>query len=165
MKLRQLEVKDAPLMLEWMHDSSVVEYMQADFAGKTLEDCEAFIKSAQKMNESMHLAIADDNDQYQGTVSLKDIRDGAAEFAITIRASAMGRGVSQRAMAEIMRIGFEELGLKSIFWCVNPDNKRAVRFYDKNGYKRVPSEVIPFTGTYTDEQRSSYLWYIKYSNE
>ena len=161
MKLRQLEVEDAPLMLEWMHDPSVVEYMQADFAGKTLEDCEAFIKSAQKMNESMHLAIADDNDQYQGTVSLKYIRDGSAEFAITIRASAMGRGISRYAMKEIIRKGFDELELRCIYWCVDPANKRAVRFYDKNGFRRVEADILPVLGAYTEEQILSYIWYCE----
>ena len=34
MKLRQLNLTDAPLMLEWMHDPSVVENLQANFAAK-----------------------------------------------------------------------------------------------------------------------------------
>lgn len=161
MKLRQLKVKDAPLMLEWMHDPSVVEYMQADFAGKTLEDCEAFIKTAQNMSESMHLAIADDNDEYQGTVSLKDIGDGSAEFAITIRASAMGRGLSRYAMKEIIRTGFDELGLWCIYWCVDPANKRAIRFYDKNGFRRVEADTLPIRRSYTEEQVQSLIWYCE----
>ena len=44
MNLRKLELKDAPLMLEWMHDPDVVQNMQADFAHKTLSDCENFIR-------------------------------------------------------------------------------------------------------------------------
>lgn len=161
MKLRQLETKDAPLMLEWMHDPSVVEYMQADFAGKTLADCEAFIKAAQEMSESVHLAIANDNDEYQGTVSLKDIRDGSAEFAITIRASAMGKGISRYAIKEIIRTGFDDIGLQRIYWCVDPANKRAVRFYDKNGFKRVEATTLPVQAAYTEEQILSYLWYCE----
>ena len=35
-KLRRLKPEDAPLMLEWMHDPSVVEKLQTNFAGKTL---------------------------------------------------------------------------------------------------------------------------------
>lgn len=161
MKLRKLEKKDAPLMLEWMHDPSVVEYMQADFAGKSLEDCKTFISAAQNRNDSVHLAVTDDHDEYQGTVSLKDIKDGSAEFAITVRASAMGRGFSQYAMAEIIRMGFEDFGLTRIYWCVNPANKRAVRFYDKNGYTRVSAKSLPGQGSYTEEQIDSYIWYCK----
>ena len=36
MKLRKLELKDAPLMLEWMHDETVVEDLHTDFASKTI---------------------------------------------------------------------------------------------------------------------------------
>ena len=34
MRLRMLEKKDAPLMLEWMHDISVVGDLKADFIGQ-----------------------------------------------------------------------------------------------------------------------------------
>lgn len=43
MKLRKLEEKDAKLMLEWMHDKSVVEFMGANFEAKTIDDCKKFI--------------------------------------------------------------------------------------------------------------------------
>ena len=36
MKLRKLEAKDAPFMLEWMHDEDVVRYMRRDFMSMTL---------------------------------------------------------------------------------------------------------------------------------
>ena len=47
MKLRMLKIKDAPFMLEWMHDDFVVHDMKTNFASKTLEDCISFIESAQ----------------------------------------------------------------------------------------------------------------------
>ena len=42
MNLRKLKEKDAPLMLEWMHDSSVTGGLKADFASKTIDDCKVF---------------------------------------------------------------------------------------------------------------------------
>ena len=44
MYLRKLELKDAPLMLAWMHDKIVTEKLRTDFASKTLLDAENFIK-------------------------------------------------------------------------------------------------------------------------
>lgn len=155
MRLRKLEEKDAPLMLEWMRDPSVVEYMQTDFASKTIEDCLDFIKYAADHTTDVHFAVVDDNDEYMGTVSLKHIMDGSAEFAITVRKAAMGRGFSSFAMKEIIEYGFNTLNLNSIYWCVRPENKRAVRFYDKNGYKRVmmnSTEQI-FTGGGTHQNK------------
>ena len=43
MKIRKLELKDAPFMLEWMHDESVVVNLRSDFLKKTLSDCINFI--------------------------------------------------------------------------------------------------------------------------
>lgn len=137
MKLRKLEKKDAPLMLEWMHDPSVVENMQVDFAHKTIKDCYTFIEAAQDTTVNMHLAIVNDSDEYMGTVSLKNIDAESAEFAITIRKEAMGKDYSRCGMAEIIRIGFDDLKLTRIYWCVSPENIRACKFYDKNGYKQM----------------------------
>ena len=74
-----------------------------------------------------------------GTVSLKHIHDGKAEFAIAIRKCAMGKGISGDAMKEILNYGLDTLGLDQIYWCVSPDNRRAVRFYEKNGYRQIPA--------------------------
>jgi diamine N-acetyltransferase len=79
-----------------------------------------------------------------GTVSLKNIGKGSAEFAITIRKAAIGKGYSKYAMAEIIRIGFENLNFQSIYWCVFPENKKAVRFYDKNSYQRIDAAALKY---------------------
>ena len=134
MKLRRLELKDARFMLEWMHDKSVVEDLRTNFLTKTIEDCENFIKNSWSDKDNWNVAIVDEEDVYMGTVSLKNIKETSAEFGITIRACAMRKGYSIWAMKEIFRIGFEERKLKQIYWCVSPDNKRAVRFYDKNRF-------------------------------
>ena len=158
MKIRPLLPKDAPLMLEWMHDPDVVKFMHADFASKTLEDCERFIQTAKNTAESLHYAIVDDEDEYMGTVSLKQIMDGKAEFAITVRACAMGKGYARFGMEKIIEIGFSELGLNEIYWCVAPENARALRFYDKNEYeKREKPDINP--SSYSPEETAQMRWY------
>ena len=118
MKLRDLELKDAPLMLEWMHDESVVKNLRGNFKEKTLADCEAFILASADKKSDIHLAIVSDEDEYMGNVSLKNVEDGSAELIITVRKSAMGRGYSWYGMEEIIRLAFEEYGLESVYWCV-----------------------------------------------
>lgn len=165
MKLRELELKDAPLMLEWMHDTSVVEHLQTNFSEKTMDDCIRFITESRKNQEkNIHLAIVDDNDVYQGTVSLKNINRGFAEFAITIRSCAMGKGISKEAMAEILKIAFSNKGLDHVYWCVSPKNERAVRFYNKNGYIRVNPSRLEIQG-YSDRQVEAYYWYMAKKSE
>jgi len=165
MKLRELRTEDAPLMLEWMHDESVVKDLQANFAEKTIDDCRSFIEGARQKNENIHLAIADDKDEYMGTVSLKHIYKDTAEFGISVRTAAMGKGFSIFALNEICRMGKEELNITKVYWCVNKKNARALRFYDKNNYPRICitesslAGVIRSLKTYTEEQLSNYVWY------
>lgn len=162
MKLRYLEKKDAIYMLEWMHDENVVENLQANFSSKTLNDCDKFIENSLDDSKNLQLAIVDDNDEYMGTVSLKHInhKNKMAEFAIVVRACAMGRGFSKFAMREILNIGLEKLGLSMIYWCVSPQNIRAVKFYDKNGYARIDVEKIGKPLGYDEDQIKMYYWYI-----
>ena len=136
MRLRELRIEDAPLMYEWMQDKNVVSNLRGSFSTKTVEDCIEFIQSS--ISESnMHLAIASDTDEYMGTVSLKNIKDGSAEFAITVRSVAMSKGYAWYGMESIIDKGFNELGLNCIYWCVSRNNERAIRFYDKHNFHEV----------------------------
>ncbi len=147
-------------MLEWMHEPAVVEFMRADFASKTLADCEAFIEASRQTEENLHLAVVNEEDAYLGTVSLKQIKNGRAEFGITVRSCAQGTGAAHWGMEEILRLGLQERGLSEVYWCVDPANVRAVRFYDKYGYVRfVPEGEILRDMVYTEKEISRYTWY------
>ncbi len=158
MRLRKLQFGDAELMLEWMHDTDIVKHLQTDFMSKTIEDCKYFIKMSMHDEKNIHRAIVNEEDIYMGTVSLKNIEDDCAEFGITVRTAAMGKGYSKYAIMEMLSYGFKELNLKKIFWCVSPLNLRAVRFYDKNNFSRVDMREKKIIG-YTDEQVNYYIWY------
>lgn len=136
MYLRELKLKDAEPMLEWMHDENVVHDLNTNFAEKSLNDCIEFITSSSKKMDELHLAIASDNDEYMGTVSLKHIDklNRSAEFAITVRKKSMGHGYSWFGMEAMIKKAFDELGLESVYWCVSRNNVRACRFYDKHNF-------------------------------
>lgn len=159
MKLRDLELKDAPLMLEWMHDESVVKNLRGNFKEKTLADCEAFILASADKKSDIHLAIVSDEDEYMGTVSLKNVdrNNNSAEFAITVRNSAMGRGYSWWGMEEIIRLAFDKYELENVYWCVSRDNERAVRFYDKHNFHEAVD--IPSTITSNYAGMTNLKWY------
>lgn len=165
MYLRRLKEKDSELMLEWMHDLDVVNFLQTDFSKKEINDCELFIKNAENMNRDIHLAIVNDQDEYLGTVSLKHLHKGKAEFGITVRKCAMGTGIAIEAMKKIFFIAFNDLGLHEIYWCVNKQNLRAIKFYDKNNFQRININdgnlncEIQQLGYYTKDQIENYLWY------
>lgn len=160
MRLRKLEIKDAPLMLEWMHDDSVVHDLNRDFSVMTIEDCERFI-SHSVADKNLHLAVVNEEDEYMGTVSLKNIdySKKIAEFGITVRTAAMGKGYSIFAMKEIFGIAGER-GIDRIFWCVSQRNSRALRFYDKNGFERVDFSKIDVKVDYPEDKIEEFAWYL-----
>lgn len=162
MKVRDLETKDAEYMLEWMHDNDVVQNLDKDFGKMTLENCVDFIKQSKKFEKELHLAVTDENDNYMGTVSLKNIdsENAMAEFAIVIRKCAMGKGYAGFAMQKILERGFQNYRLKKIYWYVAKENERAIHFYDKNHYQRVHYEDIQIEKPYGKER---YIWYVAIS--
>lgn len=163
-ELRTLKEKDALLMYEWMHDPDVVKNLKTDFQKKTIEDCQNFIITSLTDEKNVSYAIVNEQDEYLGTVSLKNVNrtNSCAEFAIAIRKSAMGTGCSTYAIKEIIRKGFEEFNLKYIYWYVDKENKRAIRFYDKNNFKRIPFlQVANICNLAEDENNENFIWYME----
>ena len=136
MKLRKLKHHDVFAMLSWMKDSDIACYYQFDAATMNDEKAIAFIQQAQSFGESRHYAIADEDDEYLGTISLKniDLKNRNAEYAIGLCKDAIGTGVAAQATQAILQIAFEELGLHKVYLSVFSDNARAIRFYEKQGF-------------------------------
>lgn len=136
MQLRKLEAKDTPYMLEWMHDPDTNRLFRADFASFREEKVLQFIAHAQEDGVAIHRACVNEQDEYLGTVSLKniDLQNKKAEYAISFRVCARGTGAALFATKEILRIAFEELALQRVYLNVLADNARANAFYKKCGF-------------------------------
>ena len=141
--LRALEEKDAPLMLEWMHDPDFQKAFKKRMLDATADDVLQFIKMAREPKKlvtgmSLHFAVVDSEcDQYLGTISLKDIdlENGTAEYAITMRKMAQGKGIATKATQLVLNKAFNELKLRRVFLSVHSDNVAAIRLYEKTGFK------------------------------
>ena len=134
--IRKLEEKDVAGMLEWMHDEAVNCWFRFDFSAMTEEKALDFVK-ASFTEENQNFAIVDENDEYMGTISLKNIsvKDGNAEYAIVTRKKAHGTGLAFQATKEIIQYAFEELGLHRVYLNVLDINERANHFYKKCGFE------------------------------
>lgn len=140
--LRELKEKDAPLMLEWMHDPVFQRSFKKRMLDTTREDVLGFIASANIPEKvvtgvSLHYAIVDSADQYLGTISLKDIdiENGTSEYAIIVRKVAQGKGIAFEATQLILKKAFQELGLRRVFLSVHSDNTSAIKLYEKAGFR------------------------------
>ena len=135
MRLRKLEEKDAVWMLEWMHDPDINRFFAADFNSNKMESVLEFINRGED-SKNVHYACVNDEDEYLGTVSLKNIDYSAknAEYAISFGKRAHGTGAAFFATKEILKIAFEKLGLERVYLNVLSENIRANRFYEKFGF-------------------------------
>lgn len=157
--LRNLEEKDAPLMLEWMHDPSIACFFRFDAMSMTGEKCIEYIRTANSDENSKHFAIADENDKYLGTISLKNIdyEKKEAEYAISTRKMAHGTGAAMVATKEILRIAFGELGLERVYLNVLAENTRANAFYQKVGFK---PDICPTSSIIIDGKEKKLNWFL-----
>lgn len=136
-KLRPFKPEDANGMLEWMHDPDVNYVFSTPFAQYSKEQVLNFIAlSNEDTSQNLHLACVNDQDEYLGTVSLKNINyvNQNAEYAISFRKAAHGTGASAYATKEILRIAFEELKLEKVYLYLFDVNQRADSFYKKCGF-------------------------------
>ncbi len=157
MRLRRLKKKDIPYMLEWMHDSEINQYFRFDAAGMTEEKAKEFVsKSFDDKNK--HYAIVDEKDEYLGTVSLKNINsvNRDAEYAVSVRKQYHGSGVAVAATNAVLKIAFEELDLCKVYLNVLSQNIRAIRFYEKLGFKYVKEEK---NSVLIGNQFHDLMWY------
>jgi len=136
LKLRPLEKKDAARMLAWMKDERVNKYFQFDPEAVSADTVSEFIANSRSGGNSVHFAVADDDDTYLGTVSLKNINAAAknAEYAIALCHDSQGRGAGKFATIEILKYAFTTLGLESVYLNVFSDNERAISLYQKCGF-------------------------------
>lgn len=134
-KLRKLEEKDIPGMLEWMRDPDVNRWFRFDAAAMTWERIQKFIADS-FTEKSRHYAIADSSDEYLGTISLEDIdlENKHALYAISTRRCVWGTGAALTATRELLRIAFDELDLERVYLNVLSENIRAKRLYEKAGF-------------------------------
>lgn len=131
-------------MLEWMHDAEISSCFEKNFSSMSLLDCTEFIRQSWSDDKNLHLAAVDQYDEYMGTVSLKNIHEqnGWAEFAISMRRNAMGTGMAHSAMEDVIHVGKERYNLTHIYWNVLKSNARAIRFYEKNGFKKADESEL-----------------------
>ena len=156
--LRPLDSKDAPFMYEWMTDPEITRFFRFDASTISIEGCESFIENAQSDPNTVHFAIADERDEYLGTISLKGIdrEKKQAEYAISTRKKTHGSGAALRATRLIMQYAFETLGLERVYLNVLAENGRANAFYRKAGFRFVREEpqALELRG-----ERKALNWY------
>ena len=153
-RLRELQIDDLGYMYEIINDQEVAKnflFTRYPFSKEKLIN---FIKNSWEDTNNIHYAIVDQNNEYIGTISLKNINylDKNAEYAIFVRREYWGQKYAYEATKTIIRYGFETLNLNKIYLNVLASNIRANRFYEKFGFikEAVFREHVYIQGRYED---------------
>ena len=82
--------------------------------------------------------------RFIGNIELMDVKDSAGELGIAITAEKQDRGYGTEAVSALVAYAFSRLGLNRVFLRAYPGNARAIRVYEKCGfreYKRTEEDV------------------------
>jgi RimJ/RimL family protein N-acetyltransferase len=133
--LEPLRDEDSDALFAWINDRELVE-LSAVFRPVSRAEHDAWFHSVRTRDDVAIYAIREDG-ALVGTCQL--ILEGTeAELRIRIGVrAAQGRGIGTWAVRELVRRGFEELGLERIWLQVFAVNARAIRAYEKAGFTTV----------------------------
>ncbi len=136
-ELSPLRPEDSPVLFAWINDRALVE-LSAPFRPISQEEHDAWFEQVRQRQDARIFGIRE-GDRLVGSCQLHAIHPvhRSAELQIRIGAEdARGRGVGQESLQRLLRYGFDELDLHRIYLHVFTTNKRAIRLYERAGFRR-----------------------------
>ncbi|MBQ8815910.1 MAG: GNAT family N-acetyltransferase [Lachnospiraceae bacterium] len=137
--LRPMTEEDADVIVAWRNNPELKKFFisQADF---TREGHLKWFKTMKESGRACQMMICDKKDgKPLGSVDIKDIdkEHRKGEYGIFIGdEEARGRGIGTEAARLMIQYGFEVLGLHRIYLRALAGNERAIRSYEKAGFKQ-----------------------------
>ncbi|HHT27924.1 MAG TPA: GNAT family N-acetyltransferase [Firmicutes bacterium] len=136
--IRSLEATDLSKIVTWTLDEEVNRFLESDYP-KNLSDCVAWLQEVQSNRLAQHFAITTVDNQLIGDIELDHIswRSGDAELRIRIgEKSLWDKGYGTDAVLTLIDYAFTRMSLKRIYLRVYAANRRAVRCYEKAGFRK-----------------------------
>lgn len=151
--LTALSAEDSSPLFAWINDRALVE-LSAPFRPISQAEHDVWFDQIRQREDVRIFGIREEG-RLVGSCQLHSIHPvhRSAELQIRIGAEdARGRGVGQEALRQLLRYGFEELGLHRIYLHVLATNERAIRTYERAGFRRegVLREAALIEGAWTE---------------
>lgn len=86
-------------------------------------------------NAALFSMIEKSSGSFIGNIELMDFTETEAELGIAITAAKQDLGYGTEAIRAVTDYAFDQLVLKRVFLKVYPDNARAIRVYEKCGFR------------------------------
>ena len=142
--LRALEMDDLEKILAHWNTYEIRRFLVSQLPHSRASEKE-WLERAMKFNPwtDGNLVFAvdrKDSGEFLGNVGLHriDPKNSRAEFGIALHNPAnLGKGLGSDATKVLLWVGFHILGLRTIYLHVNEDNRRAIKSYEKNGFRHA----------------------------
>lgn len=148
LRVRRAHPDDAAVSFGWFADAMVTCYLP--LAGKSslpLDSIQSFLAQAAS-SDRPGIAVTFELEP-QGPIgcgSFRNFEADSAEVSIVIGVPSLwGHGVGAEALELLLRFGFGELGLASIWLVVRADNDRALKLFRRFGFEVTEHQVAAVT--------------------
>ena len=95
----------------------------------------AWVRSKLEEKAAVFSMIEKSSGQFIGNIELMDVNDARGELGIAVTAGMQNRGYGTEAVSALAAYAAERLGLKRILLRTDPENVRAIRVYEKCGFR------------------------------
>ena len=134
--LRKLESDDWPLFAKWWRDEELIDLTSGDHSPLMDEEIKRQVDDMAEDIKSHHWLIKADGEAI-GHINLNQKDDNSVEMQIVIgEKNYWGKGIGTEAISLVVSEA-KKLGYKKINAEVRPENKRALRLYEKMGFKKI----------------------------
>lgn len=134
--LRKVKDSDFNKIIKW-HENQLLTYFSGDRLPKDLNECKKRYLNNNLLNQI--LAIEDKEGNFLGEIEISHIqwKEKVAELFMYIgEESLWGKGYGTEALSVFIDYAFNLKGFKTIYLRVYEQNKRAIRCYEKCGFRK-----------------------------
>ncbi len=136
--IRSLNEKDAYTSVKWRNDPDIWA-LTGNRPNKviTIEDELNWIKKVISNKDQARFAIIAD-EKYIGNIYITDIVHNKGQYHIFIgEKNFWGKGIAYKASKLLINFAKNDLKLKEIYLSVKLENIKAIRLYEKLGFKEI----------------------------
>ncbi|MGI6081505.1 MAG: GNAT family N-acetyltransferase [Limnochordia bacterium] len=160
-RLRLATPDDFPHMVSWGRDQAVARGLEGDYP-TTLEECAAWLQKIKSDRHALHYVIVPlHGDRPIGDIQLDHItwRSGDGELRIRIGERQLwDQGFGTDAVITLLRHAFGNMRLSCIYLRVFASNLRAIRCYEKAGFRKEGRLMRRSAG---GEERETFLMSVR----
>lgn len=171
-RLRPIEREDLPRFVEWFGDPEVSRHLAIWLPFSLAQEERWFERHLERLErqESVLLAIETEEGVHIGSIGLHQIdwKNRRAELGIAIGEKAYwDQGCGADAIRTLLKLAFREMNMHRMQLRVDADNARAIRCYEKAGFKEEGTlrDAVFRDGKYIDQRVMSILQREFESNE